>query len=684
MPRELSHKPLTEAVDRFFELAPNPLAIAGFDGCLKRVNPAFTRTFGYTAGELLERSFIEFVHPEEQSATLASVERIKAGVVATENFESRFRARNGSYYWLRWIAESNGDDGFIYAVTLSSTSQKRNETLVRGQKEALELIVRGMPLGSVLDAVCRFIESEADDMLCSVLLLDQDGLHLLHGAAPSLPVSYMEAIDGITIGPSAGSCGTAAFRREPVIVSDILIDPLWEDFRELARTHDLHACWSMPIFGSNSQVLGTLATYHREPRSPSPGDRELMDIAAHLGGIAIGRQRIEEEREQLLAREQAALAEAEIQRHRLHELFMQAPVIVCVLRGPQHRLELINPPFRQIFGNREFTPGKTARELWFDLEGQGLLEVLDSVYQTGEPFLANEFYARIDRNHDGELEDGYFTFRYQPSRDANGEIDGVLVCGYEVTDQVLARQQAEDAVRARDEFLSIASHELRNPIATVKGYAQLLRRTSDRGRLDSEQIALQTRTIDEASGRLAVLVDDLLDVSRLRSGQFPLRPQPMDLAALVSEIAGREQFAIDGRHPRVTGAAESCSVVADPDRIQQILVNLIDNAVKYSPDGGQIDVMLSWDERQVLVQVRDQGIGLPEGAVERIFEPFGRAANAAVRNLPGMGLGLYICRQIAEAHAGRLWAESAGDGHGTTMFLKLPADMPADVERAHG
>lgn len=630
------------------------------------------RAFGYTAEELLNRPFIEFVHPDERAAMQVTIEGLVASVANTVSGENRFQARDGSYYWLWWTAESTGGAGFIYAVAQTNTSQMRAATLVRGQKEALELIVQGMPLNVVLDSVCRFIEAEADGMLCSILLLDQSGLHLRHGAAPSLPDAYMQAIDGVAIVPQVGSCGTAAFRRELVIVSDILTDPLWDDYRDIALPHGLRARWSEPICGSNGKVLATLAAYYSKPRIPSPMERELMGIGAHLGGIAIERQRTEEERELLLAREQAALAEAEIQRYRLHELFMQAPAVVCVLQGPEHRLELINPPFRQIYGNREFTPGKTARELWFDLDGQGLFEMLDSVYQTGEPFLANEFYARIDRNRDGELKDGYFTFLYQPSRDPHGEIDGILVCGYEVTDQVLARQQAEDAVRARDEFLSIASHELRNPVATVNGYAQLLQRSAQRGRLNAEQTAAHAQTISEASDRLTVLVDDLLDVSRLRSGQFPLRAQLIDLAAFVREVTDREKDSNGGHSLRVEGAAEPCDVVVDPDRIRQVLVNLLDNAVKYSPDGGEVTVTLSHDESEVRVQVRDQGIGLPEDMLERIFEPFGRAVNATARNLPGMGLGLYICRKIAEAHGGRLWAESAGDNQGTTMFLSLP------------
>lgn len=125
-------------------------------------------------------------------------------------------------------------------------------------------------------------------MLCSVLLLDADGVHLRHGAGPSLPAAYNLAIDGVAIGPEVGSCGTAAFRREPVIVEDIENDPLWADHRELALRHGLRACWSTPIIDTQGRVLGTFAMYYRQPRRPTAQHESLLDMATQTAAIAIG------------------------------------------------------------------------------------------------------------------------------------------------------------------------------------------------------------------------------------------------------------------------------------------------------------------------------------------------------------------------------------------------------------
>ncbi|MDP9367431.1 MAG: ATP-binding protein, partial [Chloroflexota bacterium] len=127
-----------------------------------------------------------------------------------------------------------------------------------------------------------------------------------------------------------------------------------------------------------------------------------------------------------------------------------------------------------------------------------------------------------------------------------------------------------------------------------------------------------------------------------------------------------------GPHRLSVEAAGRCWVVGDPARLEQVLSNLLDNAVKYSPDGGEVRLTLEPDGEGVLLRIRDQGIGLPPGATETIFEPFDRAVNAERRHLPGLGLGLYICRSIVEQHGGRIWAESPGEGNGTTVAVWLP------------
>src|SRR5436309_13036437 len=156
------------------------------------------------------------------------------------------------------------------------------------------MIARGSSLASVLHALCRFGEEMSGTVLVSILLLSSDGKSLRHGAAPSLPKSYTEAIDGALIGPSAGSCGTAAYRGEPVIVSDTATDPLWDKYRHLAMEHGLRACWSTPVFSTTREVMGTFALYSREPGNPSSEQLNLIEQMTDLAAVAIERQHGEE------------------------------------------------------------------------------------------------------------------------------------------------------------------------------------------------------------------------------------------------------------------------------------------------------------------------------------------------------------------------------------------------------
>lgn len=191
-----------------------------------------------------------------------------------------------------------GADTADVAFEATEPDSGRIVNLALGQSKVLERIALGAPLAESLTALLEFLERDSPDMICSVLLLDRDGIHLRHGAAPRLPAEYSAIIDGLSIGPVAGSCGTAAYRGEPVVVADIETDPLWEPYRHLARPYGLRACWSTPIHDTDGRVLGTFAMYFTQPRRPSPLHERLTEIALHVATIAISQARRERERDE--------------------------------------------------------------------------------------------------------------------------------------------------------------------------------------------------------------------------------------------------------------------------------------------------------------------------------------------------------------------------------------------------
>jgi len=186
--------------------------------------------------------------------------------------------------------------GFLASalVFLDFQRRRRLETTLASHSQILEMIAAGQPLSATLERLAREIERQAPGMIASVLLLDEDGVHLRHGAAPSLPLPYVQAIDGVAIGEGVGSCGTAAWRRAQVIVENTATDPLWTDYRDLALRNQLRACWSTPIVDTGGSVLGTFALYYHRPRKPTDYHTDLIQQATHTAAIAITRYRQEE------------------------------------------------------------------------------------------------------------------------------------------------------------------------------------------------------------------------------------------------------------------------------------------------------------------------------------------------------------------------------------------------------
>jgi two-component system, sensor histidine kinase and response regulator len=268
------------------------------DGYFRYVNPGFASIFGYDAPEdLIDRvPMADLVSSEDRTRVAENIRRRVAGEIPDIHYTFVGLHRNGEHIDVEVhgrVFEYEGRPAVI-GLILDITERRLGEKLLAIQKEVLEMVAAGAALHVTLDTLVRSIEAQAPGMLASILLLDADGIHVRHAAAPSLPASFMRAIDGQAIGDQAGSCGTAAWRREPVIVEDIATDPLWAEYHDLAMEHGLRACWSTPILGADGQLLGTFALYYHQPVLPTAHHQRLIDLATHAAAIAIARDREEQ------------------------------------------------------------------------------------------------------------------------------------------------------------------------------------------------------------------------------------------------------------------------------------------------------------------------------------------------------------------------------------------------------
>ncbi len=285
---EERYRAATEAaIDAFITIDENDVIVF--------VNSSAERIFGYPRSEMLGQKITRLMPPEMRDRHRRGVQRY------LETGEKRLRWQGVQLFCLHKrghtvpIEFSFGEfthEGkrFFTGIARDITERKRAEALRQGQQQVLEMIAVDAPLEDALNVLLRCIESQVAGMLCSVLLLDDDGKHIRSGIAPSLPREYAGAFIGLAIGPTAGSCGTAMYRGEPVIVKDIERDPLWEPYRAVAARFGLRACWSTPILAASGRVLGAFAMYYCEPREPGPAEWKLIELALRIAGIAVERK----------------------------------------------------------------------------------------------------------------------------------------------------------------------------------------------------------------------------------------------------------------------------------------------------------------------------------------------------------------------------------------------------------
>ena len=270
-------------------------------GQLVHANTKAAGLFGAPVVTLLSMALLDLCPAAQPNGTASralfdsQIARVLNGEIVGFNATMRHADGHAIACEVRMILLSLNARRLMHVRVVDITQRNMADKLRVGQGRLLEMVARGAPLSETLDSLMLLIESQSEGVLCSVLLLGDDGVTVHPASGPSLPPDYMALLDGLAIGPSAGSCGTAMYRKEMVIVSDITTDPLWAPYKELAIAFGLRACWSTPIYLDKAHVLGSFAMYYREVRSPQEDDMRLISVASHLAGIAIERTRRERE-----------------------------------------------------------------------------------------------------------------------------------------------------------------------------------------------------------------------------------------------------------------------------------------------------------------------------------------------------------------------------------------------------
>jgi diguanylate cyclase (GGDEF)-like protein/PAS domain S-box-containing protein len=353
---ELSVRASEALVRAVIESALDAVITIDEQGRILEFNPAAEATFGRSQADVIGFQMAELLIPpslrDAHNRGFAHFLATGEGPIIGKRVESIALRADGTEFPVELAISRVAVEGppLFTGYVRDISEQMHSKAVSVGQTQLLEAVAAGAPLHESLDMLTRFVEEQSKEVLASILLLDPDGRHLRHGAAPSLSEAYTRAIDGIEIGPSVGSCGTAAYRRETVIVSDIENDPLWSAFRELALDNGLQACWSTPIFSADGTLLGTLAFYYPHPGVPTEHDLQLADAVVHVASLAIERSRSE-----------AALRKSE---ERYRDLFENASEPVATVDLEENLTE-VNSAFAAALGYKrdELLGGNLQRYL---------------------------------------------------------------------------------------------------------------------------------------------------------------------------------------------------------------------------------------------------------------------------------------------------------------------------------
>jgi PAS domain S-box-containing protein len=646
------------------EAAPDAIVIADRECQIVLANAQTGKLFGYSQDELLCHN-IDMLLPERLRARYKSelreffrdpsLERMAAGM------ELYGRRKDATEFPADVsLGPIEASEGLLVSIAIRDiTDRKRMERLRAGEARILTMIATDARLEGTLAELMLVIESQSQGMVCSALLLDEDKLHIRHGAAPSLPEAYTKAVDGASIGPRAGSCGTAMHLGKPVIVTDLFGDPLWADyshFRNLLAPTGLRSCWSTPIFSSKGDVLGSFAIYYREPRGPNAAERHLIDVATRIAGIAIERKASQE-----------ALRKSEEEYRR----FFESNLAGNWVSTPGGEILACNPAFARIFG--------------FESVEEALACNFASLYPGPEPRQVAldrlrkqkrlEHYSQELRRRDGTAV--HVIVNAIGSFDDHGnlvQIFGHLIDDTEKrkTEQQLLHAQKMEAI---GRLVGGIAHDFNNILGVVIGYSNILLEQT----AAEDPARRRIQEIQKAGTRAAALIRQLMAFSRRQV----LYPTVLNLNTVVSNLEEMLQRSI-GEDIKLTIKPDRALglVKIDQSQIEQVIMNLVVNARDAMPQGGKLIIRtanVDLDEqaarehppteagRYVMLAVRDTGMGMDAQTRAHIFEPFFSTKEVG----KGTGLGLSTVYGIVKQSSGYIWVTSE-PGEGTTFEIYLP------------
>ena len=611
-------KQAREELDRYFTFSIDMLCIAGADGYFKRLNPAWQKILGHSTQELMARPYLDFVHPADRERTIREAEKLGRGVDSV-SFENRYRSKDGSYKWLSWSATPFREQGLIYAVARDITELKQTEKALR---------------------------------------LSEERYHLLFESNPH-PVWVYDLESLAIVDVNRAAIKNYGYSRQEFLTLTIKDIRPFEDVPALLE--------SVASSGTASDENGIWR--HRKK------DGTLIDVEISSHPLLYGGR----DARLVVSTNITKRQKAEEALRRSEESFR-----LLVSGVKDYAIFMLDPEGRVASWNAgaEGIKGYRADEIL----GQS-----SSRFYPPEDIVQNKLSEELrEAATQGRVEDEGWRVRKDGSRfwanvvitalrDEHGNLIGFSKITRDITDRkqtqealVRAKEEAERSNKFKDQFLSTMSHELRTPLNAVVGFSDLL--TEEHyGPLNDRQ-KRYVNHIQNGGKHLLRLINDILDLSKIEAGRLQLAIESVPVRASVVDVVDSMRPLADKKSQSlVQNAVPDLSVRADSTRFKQVLMNLIGNAIKFTPEGGKIELAAQQLGDIVRVEVRDTGPGIPPEEQQRIFEAFYRLGRSE-KVTEGTGLGLAITRRLVELHGGQLGIESQ-PGSGSCFYFTLPLSL---------
>ncbi len=673
-------------------------------------NTAFEKITGYKKDEVYGRN-CNFLQGDDRDQKEINI--MKKAIAKGEacNVVLRNYRKDGTLFWndVTITPVCNNENKLTHFIGVQNdvTKKIKAEDFKNRIQKILVLIAQDKPLKTITKKIINTAEIHLKDCNGSILLLNKVDKTLNILAAPNLPKTFWDFIDGTVISPKAGTFGAAAFLKREVIVSNIETNVFCEDYKHIALKNGFKACWAFPIMSSTNKVLGVLSFYSLFARQPLANEKEMLLDMTHLASIAIEKhnnsivlnenknqleiyakqleEKIKERTQEVMSTVQELVVtnlnledQIQITKQAESETIISKSITTAIARNfPKGFIVVINKDFQLVLAEGEALDHLGLKPLIF--EGMMLDDL--SIFVEERKAIIKEYISKtIAGTHlsfEIEYKNKYFSVNTAPLFDENNQISNALMVFNNISQQKEIEFNIQNALKKEQElnqlksrFVSTASHEFRTPLSAILTSAILIGRLNGSGNeTKREKYVLQ---IEQNVNHLVTILNDFLSLSKLEEGKTKAVKEHFDIIhfskILIKEIKGSlkktQQITFDTSLLRLF-------VYLDAKLLRHIITNLLSNASKYSAENTIINLKIGQSNHKVLIEIKDSGIGISLEEQKQLFNRFFRANNAV--NIEGTGLGLNIARHYTKLMGGTIGFVSKLN-KGTTFWVELPID----------